>query len=35
MRPETEAMLMATFKNDILNLQELIGRDLSHWIETE
>ncbi len=33
--PETRAMLISTFQDDILNLQELIGRDLSTWLRID
>jgi hypothetical protein len=26
-------MLAARFRDDILRLQDLIGRDLSHWLQ--
>lgn len=32
MKPETRARLEAAFSEDILELQELIGRDLSAWL---
>ena len=32
MNPETRARLIALFHDDILKLQELIGRDLSAWL---
>jgi hypothetical protein len=31
MRPETAARLRETFREEVLRLEELIGRDLSHW----
>lgn len=31
--PETRRELIAVFRKDILQLQELIDRDLSHWLE--
>lgn len=33
MRPETREYLKRLFKDDILKLQNLINRDLSHWLE--
>lgn len=35
MSPETRSRLQGLFQHDILRLQELIGRDLSHWLEDE
>lgn len=32
MKPETRAYLQEVFKDDILYVQELTGRDLSHWL---
>lgn len=32
MLPETRKMLLAYYREDILKLQQLIGRDLSHWL---
>ncbi|MDQ0191408.1 sulfotransferase family protein [Alicyclobacillus cycloheptanicus] len=32
MKPETAQALKAYYREDILHLQELIGRDLSHWL---
>jgi len=34
MNPETRSMLQAVFRKDIHHLEDLIGRDLSHWLET-
>jgi hypothetical protein len=31
--PELRTMLAARFRDDILRLQDLIGRDLSHWLQ--
>ena len=31
--PEVRRQLTDSYKEDILNLQELIGRDLSAWLE--
>lgn len=31
--PETRADLLQSYKEDILQLQNLIGRDLTHWLE--
>ena len=31
MAPETEARLREAFQEEVLHLEELIGRDLSHW----
>ncbi|MBU0732034.1 sulfotransferase [Patescibacteria group bacterium] len=33
MDPETRKQLQALFRDDILKIQELIGRDLGHWLE--
>ena len=33
MNPDTRSRLRATFRDDILRLEQLIGRDLSHWLE--
>ncbi len=33
MKPETREYLKALYKEDILKLQKLIKRDLSHWLE--
>lgn len=33
MKPETRAYLKGVYREDILKLQDLIGRDLSHWLE--
>jgi hypothetical protein len=32
MKAETEKKLRLEFRDDVLNLQRLIGRDLSHWL---
>jgi hypothetical protein len=32
MRPETRSALLEGFRPDILALQDLLGRDLSHWL---
>jgi hypothetical protein len=32
--PEIRARLTADYREDILKLQDLIGRDLSHWLKT-
>jgi hypothetical protein len=34
MKPETRNALEAAFREDILKLQELIGRDLSAWLRS-
>ena len=31
--PELRTVLAARFRDDILRLQDLIGRDLSHWLQ--
>jgi hypothetical protein len=33
MRPETRAYLQQFFREDILKLQELTGKDLSIWLK--
>ncbi len=33
MKPETREYLKTVYKEDILKLQDLIGKDLSHWLE--
>jgi hypothetical protein len=33
MNPETRSRLQGVFRNDILRLEKLIGRDLSNWLE--
>lgn len=33
MAPEVRRQLVETFRADILDLEQLIGRDLSHWLE--
>ena len=33
--PEIRARLTAEYREDILKLQDLIGRDLSHWVRTD
>ncbi len=33
MAPETRHRLVELFRDDVLALQELLGRDLSHWLE--
>jgi sulfotransferase family protein len=35
LRPEVRAELRAYFREDTLRLQDLIGRDLSHWLAEE
>jgi Sulfotransferase domain len=35
MNPETRSRLQAIFREDILRLEELIGRDLSQWLEKQ
>ena len=35
MGPEDRCRLQSYFREDILNLQDLLGRDLSHWFTTE
>jgi hypothetical protein len=32
--PELRARLTEEYREDILKLQDLIGRDLSHWLKT-
>lgn len=32
MLPQTRAMLLEYYREDVLKLQQLIGRDLSHWL---
>lgn len=32
MRPETREYLLGVFRDDILKLQDLLGRDLRHWL---
>ena len=32
MRPETRADLVEGYRDDIGRLEQLIGRDLSHWL---
>jgi len=34
MKPETRARLVEIYRKDILKLQDLIDRDLSHWLST-
>ena len=33
MKPETRRRLVETYREDVLRSQELIGRDLAHWLE--
>lgn len=33
MRPETRERLVGVFREDVLKLQDVLGRDLSHWLE--
>ena len=33
MRPETRERLKSVYRGDIMKLQDLIHRDLSHWLE--
>ena len=33
MKADTRAELIITYKEDILKLQDLISRDLSHWLK--
>lgn len=33
MKPETKKYLIDYFRDDILKLQDLLGRDLTHWLE--
>ena len=33
MKPETREYLKEIYKEDILKLQELLKRDLSHWLK--
>jgi hypothetical protein len=33
MKPETRARLLRHYRDDTLRLQDLMGRDLSHWLE--
>ena len=35
LEPETRAALIQTYREDILRLQDLIGRDLSRWLQVE
>jgi hypothetical protein len=35
MSPATKAWLTNALKDDISQLQDMIGRDLSHWLEQE
>ena len=35
MKPETRAYLQQVFHEDILRLQDLIQKDLSHWLKVE
>ena len=30
--PRTRALLTAVYREDILRLQDLLGRDLTHWL---
>lgn len=34
MKPETRRMLIERYREDILRLQDLINRDLSHWLDS-
>ena len=33
MQPETRRRLIGAFREDVLKLQDLLGRDLGHWLE--
>jgi hypothetical protein len=35
MRPETRERLIAFYRDDVLRLQERLGRDLGHWLSAE
>jgi hypothetical protein len=35
MKPETRVFLQNEFHDDVLKLQELLGRDLSAWLSSE
>jgi hypothetical protein len=33
MRPETRERLVGVFREDVLKLQDVLGRDLGHWLK--
>ena len=33
MKQETKKMLQEFYKKDVINLSELLGRDLNYWIQ--